>query len=590
MKNKIFIVLLTTIFLSGCIKDTLDRKPLNIISDMDVWASEPMMDIYMAKLYDNIIMAQDFTYGGITISELSDEGTAIQQHTPIYVDYGNHTHTLNTGAYSWIRKANYFMLKAKTATIPAAKIKQYIAEARFIRAFYYFDLVKKYGGMPIIEEVQTFDNNLAALQVPRNKEEEVYDYILKELDAASVDLPDSWDANNSNRATKMVAMSLKSRAALYAGSIAKYGTVQLNGLVGIPSAKASTYFTAALNASKAVMDSKKYSLYTKSYDPVAKSGDPIKNYQDIFTVKNNSEVIFQKAFQYPDKGHDWDLVMAPDGFVGVGSNLCPVLELVESYEYIDGTPGTLNYEGKQFDSPDELFKNKDPRCDATILRSNTPTGWGRPMSMWAGIYDTDGKLYALRGSVFPKDPSMLQIGLDGPYPSGKPAKSGFYLRKLLNLTKLTNLSGGYSDQNWVELRLAEVMLNYTEAALELGTNLTEALNAINQIRSRAGIRALTAGELTIDRLRNEKRVELAFEGKRFWDMKRWRISKDIFNNTQLHGLWPYLQYTGSGYKYIYKKVTGTPMELPRVFSERDYYSTLAGYRSTNNNIINNPGW
>jgi hypothetical protein len=209
--------------------------------------------------------------------------------------------------------------------------------------------------------------------------------------------------------------------------------------------------------------------------------------------------------------------------------------------------------------------------------------------MWAGIYDTDGTLYAVRNTAFPKDPAVMQVGMDGPYPSGKETKTGFYIGKIVDNTKVVNISGN-SDENYIELRYAEILLNYTEAALELGTNQSEALDAINQVRSRAGIRTLTAGELTMDRLRNERRVELAFEDKRFWDMKRWRISTQIFNNTQLHGLWPYLKYTGTGYKYIFKKITGTPMELPRVFSQRDYYSNLSGYISTNNNIINNPGW
>src|SRR5690606_21358838 len=140
--------------------------------------------------------------------------------------------------------------------------------------YYYFDLARRYGGMPIIEEVQTFDNNLEELKVPRNKEEEVYDFILQELNAAIEGLPDTWDANNGNRATKLVAQALKSRAMLHAASIAQYGTVQLNGLVGVPRGKADLYYTESMNASKVIMDSEVYSLYTSAYDPESKSGDP----------------------------------------------------------------------------------------------------------------------------------------------------------------------------------------------------------------------------------------------------------------------------------------------------------------------------
>ena len=149
-----------------------------------------------------------------------------------------------------------------------------------------------------------------------------------------------------------------------------------------------------------------------------------------------------------------------------------------------------------------------------------------------------------------------------------------------------------SDQNYIEIRYAEILLNYTEAALELSNNLPDALGAINLVRNRAGIKTLNLGELTIERLRNERKVELAFEDKRFWDIRRWRIGTTLFKNTFMNGLYPYLKYTGSGYKYIFKKISGYPLDngLSRVFAERDYYSNLSSYINTNKNMVNNPGW
>lgn len=573
--------------LSGCIKDTLDRKPLNMISDADVWVSEQLIDIYLVKLYDNIpIGFSNIPY----LANYTDESSYHEENPPVS-DYGNNAFSTNTEMYSWIRKANYFIQRVTTATIPADRIKQYTAECRFIRAYYYFDLVKKYGGMPIIEEVQTFDNNLEALQVPRNTEDEVYDLILKELDAVIADLPDSWDANNANRATKMVAQSLKSRAMLYAGSIAKYGTVQLNGLVGIPASKANTYFTESMNASQAVIGSNIYALYDKSYNPVSKTGDPVKNYQDIFLDKSNKEIIFQKAYSFPDKTHSWDNLNIPEGFTtNQGSSICPLLDLVESYEYIDGTPGILDVVGKVFNSPDDLYKNKDPRFTASIFRSESPY-IGRNVQIYRGIYDVDNTLYNSEHVPFPKDPSKLQVGLDGPFPTGNYTKTGFYIKKITNSSKAV-VEPGYSDQNYIELRYAEVLLNYAEAAVETGTNLPQGLDAINLVRNRAGIKTLTASELTINRVRNERKVELAFEDKRFWDIRRWRIGTDLFKNTLMRGLYPYLKYDGTSYKYIFNVWSGYPLDggLTRVWAERDYYSNLSGYINTNKNIINNPGW
>lgn len=588
MQNRL-VFFLTIVFLSGCIKDTLDRKPLNNISDADIWASTSVIDIYMVSLYDAIpngFGTQNYE------SVFTDEAATVLQGGPVLQsNYGNISRFQNPGMYTWIRRANYFLERIKTATIPDAMITQYTAECRFIRAYYYLDLVKKYGGMPIIDQVQTFTgSNIDSLMVPRNKEDEVYDFILKELDAAIVDLPDSWNAANSNRATKTVAQALKSRAMLYAGSIAKYGTIGLNGLVGIPSSKANMYFTESMNASEAVMASNIYSLYTKSYDPVSKSGDPVKNYTDIFLDKNNKEIIFQRAYSNPDKVHSWDFQNTPVSYVGsTGSAICPLLELVESYEYIDGTPGILNVDGKEFNSPDELYKDKDPRFSASIFRSGSPY-IGRSLQIYSGIYDTDGKLLDLWDTPFPKDPSVLEVGLDGPSPRTRYTKTGFYIRKYINQSQIVNTNT--SDQNYIDIRFAEILLNYTEAALELGTNLPQALDAINQIRNRAGIKLLTEGELSIDRLRNERKVELAFEDKRFWDMRRWRIGTTLFKNTFMHGLYPYLKYTGSGYKYIFKKVSGFPIDegLTRTFEDKDYYSNLSNYISTNKNIINNPGW
>ncbi|MDD2476826.1 MAG: RagB/SusD family nutrient uptake outer membrane protein [Dysgonamonadaceae bacterium] len=369
MKNKYITVFLLLLFLSGCIEDTLDRKPLNMISDADVWKSEALIDIYMASLYDAIpIGFTNIPY----IANLTDE-SSYHEETPPVSNFGNHWLTLNTTMYTWIRKANYFIDRVQTATVSEEMIKQYIAECRFVRAYYYFDLARKYGGMPIIKEVQVYDNNLEELQVPRDNEEKLYDFILEELDAAIIDLPNTRNAANSNRATKLVAQALKSRAMLYAGTIAKYGTLQLNGLIGIPSSKAKFYFGESMKASKVIMESTVYDLYDKLYDPISQSGDPMSNYQQIFIDKNNKEVIFQKAYSFPDKAHSWDNLNIPEGFTtNQGSAICPLLEMVESYEYIDGTSGVLKVEGLEFNSPSELFKNKDPRFEASVFRSETP--------------------------------------------------------------------------------------------------------------------------------------------------------------------------------------------------------------------------
>lgn len=584
------------IAIQGCIKDVLDRKPLNLISDNDVWQSKELAEVYLTALYDALPIG--FTTSPAGYQSYYTDESSYHEETTITKDFGNLAPFLNTTMYTWIRRANYFLEKIRTGSISDADKTSLTAECRFLRAYYYFDLVKKYGGMPIIAEVQSFDgSNLAELQVPRNKEEEVYDFIDKELDLAIADLPESRDAANANRANKWSAYALKSRAMLYAGSIAKYGNVQLNGAIGIPAQKANEYFTKSLTASKAIMDANKYALYTKLYDPVSKAGDPVANYQSIFFGdKNNGEIIFQKAYSYPSKPHSYDNFNVPEGYTtNQGSAIDPTLEMVESYEYIDGTAGTLKINGTggtpiEYNSPDEIFANKDPRFDASIFHGGSFLA-PRDLQIWRGIYDIDGTLYNAL-VPFPKDPGRNQVGLDGPFESGNYSRTGFYIKKYLNTAKLT-VEPNQSEQNYIDFRYAEILLNYAEAALETSSNLPEALDAVNQIRARAGIKLLTEAELTMDRLRNERKVELAFEDKRFWDIKRWRIGTQMFQNSYVGGLWPYLKYQSNGsYKYFYVKKTGYPIDegQTRLFTERDYYSNLAGYISTNNNIVQNTGW
>ncbi|TAN16453.1 MAG: RagB/SusD family nutrient uptake outer membrane protein [Chitinophagaceae bacterium] len=591
MKRELFVIGLLVFLLSGCMKDVLNQKPLNIITDKDVWNSESLVEIYLATLYDNLPIGFSSS-SGVNISQIgalyTDEA-AWNKITPVN-NYGEQPFALNTTAYSAIRMVNYFLEELKKSSLPKNEIQTFIGEGHFIRAYLYFDLVRKYGGMPIIFEVQQInDKNIEALQMPRNTEGQVWRFVLADLDTAISDLPTNWDANDQNRANKYTALALKSRAMLYAGSIAKYGSVQLNGLLGIPPDSASFYFHQSLEASQEIISSNQYSLYTRLYDPSSKVGDPVANYAAIFTDENNSEIIFQKAYSYPNKPNSYDNFNIPEGYTtNDGSVTDPTLDMVESYEYINGEPGILDT-SKQYNGPNDIFAGKDPRFEASVLHGGSATGWGSPIQLYAGIY-ANGQLYNDL-APFPLDPSMREVGKSGPFPSGEYSKTGFYIKKYMNMNTSV-VEPDQSDQNYIDIRYAEILLNYSEAALELDTAQVSALNAINQIRARAGISLLSA-PLTISEVRQERKVELAFEDKRFWDIRRWRIGTDLFRGTFIRGLWPYLIYNNGTYKYIYKIVQGFPIDggQPRTFLQRDYYSDLSGsYLNTDPKMINNPGW
>lgn len=583
----LFIVLAFT----ACKTDILDKKPLKVVTDADVWNSQGLIDSYVANLYENLPIG----FGASVLeAHLTDEASHPYLNTTITSNYGTQAAANRTGYYTPIRRVNYMLQMLPTSALNQLDRSRYTAEAYFIRAYYYFELVKKYGGVPIIRVPQSPDSSIEELQVPRNTEQETYDFILEDLNKAVADLPESWldgaNAKYANRATKYAALALKARAMLYAGTIAKYGTVQLNGLAGIPSQESTRYLTQSMEAADAVIQSKKFALYDRYYNPLTKSGDPIQNFQNIFLDENNKEVIFQKVYALPDFGHSYDYYNAALSF-GTGSfgNVTAVtLNFVEYFENIDGSSGVLDVANKEFANPTDLFANKDPRFKASVLYPGAP--WkGRTVQIWRGIYDQDdaNKLYQLSNAATFK--GVPQVGADGPFPTGDVGKTGFYVKKYMN-PATSIITQNQSDQNYIDFRYAEILVSYAEAATELGVNQTQALDCINQLRARAGIKILTSAELDLARIRNERTVELAFENKRFWDIRRWRIGTTLFAGTFMKGLWPYQVHKGGVFKYIFTKVTGTPIDngQSRTFNVRDYYSNISGYMVNNKNIVNNP--
>ncbi len=227
--------------------DYLEKESFDIITPEQVWKDPKLINGVMVNLY-NDLNVEDFNYWYRdswrlqNASSMSDEAQGSFQKDPLF-DNGNATYTYEdhlfeqkfADRYKNIRNCNDFISQLQEATaLSDSEKKLLLAESRFIRAMHYFTLVKRYGGIPLIDAPQQYDpNNLETLMVPRNKEVEIYDFIVKECQEAAQDLPETRDAGAKYRASKYVALSLCSRAALYAGSIARYGTVQKEGLVGI---------------------------------------------------------------------------------------------------------------------------------------------------------------------------------------------------------------------------------------------------------------------------------------------------------------------------------------------------------------------
>lgn len=592
--------------------DYLEKESFNIITPEQVWQNPKLINATLVNLYANLQL-EDFNYWYrdswrlMNPTTLSDEAQGSFQKDPMF-DNGNATYTYEdalfeqkfSDRYKYIRNCNDFLAQLAEATaLSDTEKKELEAEVRFLRAMHYFTLVKRYGGVPLVTSPQEYNPaDLESLLVERNTEQDTYDFILFEAKEAANSLPVTRNSENKYRANKGAALALCSRAALYAGAISKYGTVQLGGIVGIPSSETTRLFQEAYDASKSLIDLNEYSLYNKKPD------DKSQNYCDIFLKGNgdNGEYIFQKQYNVAGgKGHDWDKRNAPFSYRagGWGCGVAPTLEMIEAYEYVDGREGTLiltDDDGRplRFDNMLDLFTGKDPRLFASVYLPGSPCQTTR-VEWMRGVITTNGERHVATSQ--PDGGNTVEIngtvystsGKDGGADAGDASKTGFYQKKFWDET-LTDMNMGKSETPWPVFRLGETYLNLAEAAFELGKN-AEALAAVNTIRERSGMKAHTM--ITMDKIRHERKIELAFEGHRFWDLKRWRIAHLDVEQGGLNGfkgsaLYPWLDISDN--KYIFEKSGNTPKQK-RIFLEKNYYTKInTDDMNSNPKLVQNPGY
>jgi hypothetical protein len=499
-------------------------------------------------------------------------------------------------AYYTIRNLNNFIEKAPESPLNKEYIETRIAEARFLRAYCYFAMVKRYGGVPLILTVPTMESPEELLYPKRNSEKEVYDFVLNETEEIAGILPEP-ENTDYGRAHKYAAWSLHCRAALYAGSTARYGTEQLNGLLGISRSEADAYFTKAYNAAKTIIQSGKYELYNVN-------ADKVQNFKDIFLKKRNKEAIFVKQHDGPgfnDGGlatWSWDVIECPRPQVwGIGNAHMPYLDLVEEFEMADGTSGKLDrqeLESKLW-TMDELWKGRDPRFYASIWTNgtewrdagsldNTKLIFGvNKIDMHSGLIKPDGEIITgtiatYEGIRATGDQLMLMA-------SSNVVSTGFGIMKYLDPTANTMTWLCESRTDYQIFRYAETLLNLAEAAFELNKT-SEALDAVNQIRLRAGIPALATVDM--EKIRHERMVELAFENHRYWDLRRWREAETKLTRS-FNGLRYLYDYESGKFKVqVIENVDGT--FTPR-FPAHTYYFPINKTRiGANPNLVENPGY
>ena len=475
------------------------------------------------------------------------------------------------GYYQGIRKANILInnidvvpfnltyINALGETKPLNYTMK--AEARFLRAHFYFELVKRYGGVPLIgDNVYVLGDDV---QLPRNTFAQCIDYIVRELDEIKDDLrslPMADATEFAHAPTKEACLAMKARVLLYAAS-PLFNEKPLeagNELIGYPSYDSGRWNLAA-QAAKDLID---------QYGPKGKGTlNLAQDYRNIFVDfygGNNPELIF---FRPVGKNKSIETANGPLGFSGnsLGNgNTNPTQNLVESFLMKDGT----KYVSTSVDDP---FKNRDPRLDFTILHHG---------SRWLN--------------------TTLDTQVGGTHnPSGAQySRTCYYMAKFM---KDYQTSSNYEDNIhlWVMYRYGEVLLNYAEAlnevALAGGTiDNKEVLNSLIQLRKRAGIEPgnenyyglpapqnYDAAEMR-EIIRNERRIEMAFEEQRYWDIRRWRIAEDIFKEP-LKGL--NIQVVGN--KTIYNEVNVLSAEFD---TKRYFYPIPYSEVIKNGNMIQNPNW
>lgn len=495
MKKSIFFLTLVLMVLGGCKKTYLDRLPESSPNSGTYFKSADELVLAINSAYNNICYNGAANMPGLMLYDgMSDIFWYRQTNDVQTVGLGLHTPSTTLFRQVWdlfyggIGKCNNLldnMNKAKAVTDPVlyARIE---GEAQFLRAYFYSYLVSLYGDVPLIDHVLP----LSESHVPRVAKATVVDFILSQLDEAAAKLPATYTGTDKGRATKGAALALKARIALY-----------------------NAKYEVAATAAKAAMDLGVYSLYP--------------NYRNLFTYagEGSSETIL--AYDYKQTVRVSSIAQADQTRLGGGFSIyVPTRSLADSYECTDG----LTVDKSPLYSTADIFANRDPRMRASILGDND-TWYGTGGITYNQTYHPDSTQCT---RYTPTKALITNTEVTNAFSSF----SGMVLKKYLDVTDV-NLNT-QSELAFMIIRYAEVLLTYAEAKIEAGQIDASVLNAINLVRARGygvavGATTLYPAITTTDQaelrkiIRRERKVELAGEGLRLFDIRRWKIAEKAMN-------------------------------------------------------------
>ena len=646
--------------LSGC-NAFLELEPLDKVSPDQLLETEGGVKALLANIYTMIPM-EDFNYrpnagfnqrGYDGVNETTNLAFLTDEATRSDGGVGIGYEGFNYWPYGDIRQVNIFMQnveKAKEAgTISVADADRMTGEAHFARAYMYYGLVKRYGGVPLIDKVQDDDyanGGPGAVAVPRSTELDTWKFVLNECTLAAATLPDATSGSDLYRVTKWAAYALKSRVALHAASVAKYwnlaplaGEAVTQKLVGgMTSADADAFYKECIEASKFLIENSGKSLYKPAPATVKEAAS---NFQALFLNDQNEEIIFSKAYlngtTNTNQGHSYAqfniLPQVNPGALKYG-RFNPMLEIVDLFEdYTDDGTGksakiVTRTDGNEdayianfhnmnnasvvntlmsvpfvkYNDLYEPFANKDARLLASVVVPGSSYAGTEIIIQGGFIKDNNSYVAYSNESTQKNGTTYYALGAEGEtmfsgfnnVNSGEDANwtaTGFGVRKYMPEGESMSPDRLSSTTSYIDMRLAEVYLNYAEAVVENGSGFGDkelAENYLNALRRRAGHTDRIS--LTLESVLKERRVEMAFEGKRFWDMNRRREFHTEFSNNRIRkALVPMLDLRGAEPKYVFARVNyfGDETRGGRTFQNINYYRGIPNIAT--NGLVQNPG-
>ncbi len=581
---------------------SLNLEPKGMLGEPELFGNENGVVKYFAGLY-NYLPIEDFVYyanngyrpGNYWEAGKFNQGNMSGEFFNTWMGVDNDGFAY--WPYDRIREVNTFIENFPTYqdNYTDVEFNKLMGEAHFLRAFFYFGLAKRYGGVPIVKEVQNPLADPETLEVSRSTEYDTWKFIYEDLKYA---VDQMTERSESGRANKYVAAALMSRAMLYAGSNAKYSqylgfeseaATQL-GLAGMDPSQANEFFQYAVDAGKTVEEGP-YSLYTRGYP------DKATNFANLFLDPTSSESIFIKDYDMTSPGdnrlrHSYDALTSPSPDMSsfVGANSFPPLDFMELYDM----PAYTNPDGTpvRFDSRSDIREGMEPRMRGTMYFDGDELR-GKTFGLQRGIYRSfNGLASAIQGgsNAAPINSGGNRIlggrgwtteingttynitGAHGSFDDQGAENNGFgaaFIRKYVNPAMATSDVREYrSDQHWVVFRLGEIYLNTAEALYELGQR-AEAFDYIEKLRDRAGAQVIRptiditttnigtinnanypySVENSLQFIRDERARELYAENHWWWDLRRWRTADQVLNQFRHRFLSAY--YVADEGKYIY---------------------------------------